>query len=701
MMKQTIRMSAPLLLLAPGLALAQVDTSEWLCESCPFDDGYRGSIELGGTQVSDDAARFGNYTGLDEEGTYADVNGQGRYASHGYRLDWTLEDLGYDSRVFELSGGKQGVFGFDIGYRELPHRRFDTASTIFVRTAGDTFSLPSGWVPAGTTDAMTQLSSSLQRTLVGTDRTIIDFGADWTPAKAFRVFADFRRQTRDGIDITSGSSYQQASFLPRFVDYETDQIDAGVQYNADNFTIGLAWYGSFFTNNNPALTWETPFSATPGAEVLTMASAPESDFSQISLSGKYRFDTWDTVLAFMAASGQGEQNQALLPYTSNPTIPLPLILMPSPDPSVDTANYAFTVTARPLDKARIKFAYRYDERDNKTLMGDWTRVIVDTLDSGEVEQNIPYSFDRTHVAVSGEYALLPRLKLSAGYDRKELNRDFQEVAEQTTDTGWGQIRWQASDWLDLRAKGGGSRRGIDRYDESVAVSLGQNPLMRKYNLAFRDRTFGEVVAVIAPLDAPVSLTATALFADDDYKASYVGLNGSEEFRASADISWAIAESASLYVSFGRDAIDAHQTGSEQFGFWDWSAFHEDTFDHIGFGMSWRPEDSKFGLSFSYDRGDGLTRIALDSLSGGPSQLPDLESTLDSARIEAAYAFSERLTGTFDLRYEAFELQDWALVAETTLPTVLTLGAQPYDYDVYAVGIGLRYRFGEEAITLAD
>jgi opacity protein-like surface antigen len=306
-----------------------------------------------------------------------------------------------------------------------------------------------------------------------------------------------------------------------------------------------------------------------------------------------------------------------------------------------------------------------------------------------------------HTTISGEYALLKDLKVSAGYERKEMNRDFQEVAEQTTDLGWGQIRWRPLAWLDIRAKGGASQRGIDRYNDTIAVSLGQNPLMRKYNLAYRYREFGEVVASISPLELPVSFSVSALFADDDYKESLVGLNGAEEFRATADISWAVSESASVYLVFGQDRIDAHQTGAEQFGFWDWSAFHEDDFDHTGVGMTWRPSDSKFDFSLDYNRGTGKTRIALDSLSGGPSTLPTLESTLDSAHAEASYEFSDRLQGTFHLRYERFDLKDWALVSQTTLPTVLTLGAQPYDYDVYAVGIGIRYRFGDDAISLAE
>jgi hypothetical protein len=54
-----------------------------------------------------------------------------------------------------------------------------------------------------------------------------------------------------------------------------------------------------------------------------------------------------------------------------------------------------------------------------------------------------------------------------------------------------------------------------------------------------------------------------------------------------------------------------------------------------------------------------------------------------------------------LWYERFDLKDWALVSQTTLPTILTLGAQPYDYDVYAVGIGVRYRFGDGDVTLVE
>ena len=43
----------------------------------------------------------------------------------------------------------------------------------------------------------------------------------------------------------------------------------------------------------------------------------------------------------------------------------------------------------------------------------------------------------------------------------------------------------------------------------------------------------------------------------------------------------------------------------------------------------------------------------------------------------------------------FTAEDWALqcAAPDTLPTILTLGAQPYDYEVWLAGIGFRYLIG--------
>jgi len=104
----------------------QVDTSAWECEFCPFESGNRADYQLGASSVSDDAAYLGDASGYSEEGVYANVDGEGSYASEGHQLRWSVEDLGLDSRYAELAGGRQGTFDYNLSYREIPRTQFFT-----------------------------------------------------------------------------------------------------------------------------------------------------------------------------------------------------------------------------------------------------------------------------------------------------------------------------------------------------------------------------------------------------------------------------------------------------------------------------------------------------------------------------------------------------------------------------------------------
>ena len=154
---------------------------------------------------------------------------------------------------------------------------------------------------------------------------------------------------------------------------------------------------------------------------------------------------------------------------------------------------------------------------------------------------------------------------------------------------------------------------------------------------------------------------------------------------------------------GYDEINAMQFGSETFDEADWVAVHEDDFGHVGVGVVLREIGGKADLRFDYSRGEGSTDISVSSQSGGLSALPALDSTLDSLQAELRYRWSDRLDVTLDLRYESFNAADWALqdVAPDTLPTVLTMGATPYDYDVWLFGLGFRYLVGRGEIEFPE
>lgn len=682
-------------LLAPAAATAQVDTSDWNCEYCPFEDGYRADYAAGGSYVTEDAPRFGNGTGLDEKGAYADLDGEGRYLNEGgTEVTWYAEDLGLDSRVFELGVGKPGKFGLDFGYSELPYRRFGDTVTPF---SGDSnmLSLPAGWVTAPNTGGMTELASALAPVPIQSDRSTFDFGFDVRAVKNFRFYADYRRQEREGTGIMTGSFFNQSSYLPRPIDDYTDRFDAGIGYSSDSFTFALAYMGSYYRNELDSLSWDNPFASFAGTDMGQLAVEPDNDFSQISFSAAYFAKAWNTVIAFSAANGKGEQDGSLLPYTINPTIPAPTIQLAGIDAKVDTTNYAFTVTTRPLDKLNVKLAYRYDERDNGTPISAWERIITDALLSGDVEPNIPYSFERSRLSLAGTYRLFDTVTISGGYDLAEIDRDFQEVASQTEHTGWGKLRWRPTPNLEATFRGGGSRREIDEYDTDVALAFNQNPLMRKYNLAHRAREFAEVALSASLIDSPISIGMAYLWAEDDYSKSELGMLEGSEDRITVDFNWAMGENSSLYLTAGGEVLESLQRGSESLTGPDWEAAHDDDFTHYGGGFRVAGIGEKLDLTFDYTRSDGKTKILVTGPAVSATPLPELESTMDSLRLMLNYNVSQRLAIDVNARWERFQAEDWGLegVAPDTISTVLTMGANPYDYDVWVFGIGFRYSVG--------
>src|SRR6478735_3646514 len=89
---------------------APPDTSKWTCKFCPFEEaGFRFTPNLGVGYVSDDSAKFGEYTGMNEQGAYLIADADGRYlGKDDLWLDFSAVDLGLDSRFVGLEGGRQG-----------------------------------------------------------------------------------------------------------------------------------------------------------------------------------------------------------------------------------------------------------------------------------------------------------------------------------------------------------------------------------------------------------------------------------------------------------------------------------------------------------------------------------------------------------------------------------------------------------------
>jgi opacity protein-like surface antigen len=266
-----------------------------------------------------------------------------------------------------------------------------------------------------------------------------------------------------------------------------------------------------------------------------------------------------------------------------------------------------------------------------------------------------------------------------------------EVASEEVTDGWGRAQFRPSGYLGFVVKGGVEERDPDNYDLGVAAEFGQNPLMRKFNQAYRYRSYGELLANVAVGTLPLSLGASVHYGDDSYMQSDIGLISGLDRRYGVDVNWTVSDKIAAYATLGREKIDSTSKGSSTFGAADWTGNVQDDFETYGAGVNAQFTD-KITLSLDYTYGSGNSRTVLSGAGAG--RFPVVKSEMSSFKAGVTYGLSDRSDVMLNWWYETLSTSDWAYTAQpAALPTVLGLGVDPYNYDVNYVTLSVRYRFG--------
>src|SRR5690606_20120817 len=150
----------------------------------------------------------------------------------------------------------------------------------------------------------------------------------------------------------------------------------------------------------------------------------------------------------------------------------------------------------------LSSTYRYDNRDNKTPRAIYRYVPGDSqhqTGADEARLNRPYSFSEHKFNADARYRLTRGVRLLAGYEYRDVERDFSEVSrseEQSYKTG---LQLRAVDDLTLSIDYLHQRRAAGRYQGNRplfqthpagtvdAEDFENHPLLRKYYLADRNR----------------------------------------------------------------------------------------------------------------------------------------------------------------------------------------------------------------------
>jgi MtrB/PioB family decaheme-associated outer membrane protein len=479
--------------------------------------------------------------------------------------------------------------------------------------------------------------------------------------------------------------------LPAPIDYTTDQFDMGLTYAGARSRWRLEFSGSQFDNESIFVTWENPFSIFLGDNYLRGALEPGNEHHRLGLSGSVVFSPRFRFTA-SASVGEMEQDEVFLPYAINPAYedrPLPRTSLGG---KVDVSLFNLTARfnarlARGLD---LIAQFRSDERDNRTPVDVYTPILDDVARLDPLS-NTPYGYDRDLGKVELRYRTRGRLRLNTGIEKDRLQRSYQEVTDTDELSIWGSLHYSPTSAVNLRFKYENLDRDATTNTQFVGRGRAENPLLRKFNLADRDRDRITAALDLTPGER-VSINLSYFATDDDYSRSSLGLNNGEEQSLNLDFAYAASKTSNLYAFLSRDRIESEISGIGGFEEIGWNAVTRDTIATWGFGFAAQARDRvSFGFDYVYSDSDGAIRTAT---SAGEAPFPVLGTELTNARIYLTYKISDHWAWKLDAIREHYDSSDWQLdgIGPDGLANVLTMGEVSPDYVVKVIRAQATYRF---------
>jgi MtrB/PioB family decaheme-associated outer membrane protein len=655
------------------------------------------SMEAGVAGVSGDSkdrAFWGQYNGMRYQDAYGILNFD--YSrldtSTGTWLDVTGSNLGLQTRDLGVFWSRQGNWTLGGSYSELwsvnPY-------TVNSGVAGLGTTTPTATYLTGGAGSGYDHDPSTKRQALGV------FGSKWLGG-TFQLEGSVNSEKKTGNQLfgignncpstaSSGCSFTPGSqsgfgvlYTPLPIDYNHTQVEARLNYAGSSLQLSGGYYGSFFSNNNGALTpgvpstlnnaIGAPLPAGPGVQSYLgqpVASSPESQFNYFDLTGAYTFSPIIRT-NFKLAYSQGKQDQdfAGAGLTGAPAG------VGSLDGEVTSALAQARVVANPIANLSINAEYRYQNNADETPIVLYNQVGTTSYSNQRVSR------ENNSAKLEAAYRFPWAIQGLAGVGWTSVNRGtftptasytgVSALREETDETSWwlevrrsmtqtisGSLRYtgasrDGSDWL-APATGGVGLVAAD------PATLGPNAIYMP-TLADRDRNAIRLLLNWMATDA-LSVQFAIDYGRDDYKLpTEYALQESKFDLYTLDVNYALSESWNLngFLSTGSQKINQARPGGYIL------AFDETSFNagvgfagkvgekmRLGGSLAWVSNEDAYAQSVGPTTTAG--NAALLAASGG---LPEVTFRRMDLRLFGTYAFSDRSTIRADVAYQKLTYNDW-------------------------------------------
>jgi MtrB/PioB family decaheme-associated outer membrane protein len=510
------------------------------------------TVEAGAGYVSQDSYKAGEYNGLQDKGPFfpgnVDLRGGASFASTStwrYRIKGT--DLGLETRSVTALIGVPGKYQVNFGYDELRRNRSDSYQTPYNGVGTNTLTLPGTWrvptvagsggtnpvsarglVPAigdapyistaaannGALVSPTAAQKGLVDTAAAADvplfhnvdlftkRTKYDAGISINITDRWGVDANFTPEHKDGMKPMGSVSRNSAStggaslgdistVIPDLVDNDHNQFTANVYFKGKKSFAQVGYYGSFFRNQVPFMSWQNWATGPVGSgTVNTISSAPDNNYGQANASGGYTFSS-ATKLVVNGSYARNTQNDL---FITNPTT----VVVPVSSLNGLVVSTAFNakLSSRPSKKLNLTGGYKFDDRDNRTAIHIFQYADAEESPAANANfpagvnnpygavlaqnanANRPYSRKLNQFTADADYAVAKGQWVKGGYEFEKIDRSCTGawtscVDAATTNENTLRAEWRATVREDFSARVNyaySARRASD-YNENAFLAL--------------------------------------------------------------------------------------------------------------------------------------------------------------------------------------------------------------------------------------
>lgn len=401
------------------------DMSRWT-------DNY---VELGVGYNSKDSYKFGEWTGLREDGPFPIVglNWLSRAADNDAAY-WQVHGagLGLETRMLSAEAGVQGRWKLTGSADRLVRSELDSGSYIHQGLGGNRLTLAPGCSGFGSVTAINTACLQPYKIEQGRDFYRLGYGA--TLSSEWDVSVNYREDVRDGTRVMGFivNGFGQSISVPYAIDDHTQQVETLLSYASKQAQFQLGYTYSRYENELADLQIVNPI----GTPTLPnrMSLAPDNEFHQLQATGALSLGR-TTRLTTKLSYGLGTQDESFLPFSINGGgTDLALLPRRSLDGEVVKTLFDVSLATRPSDASSLKLGYQYYDYDNRTPRAEylyWGRdaAVAPNPNSAATRTSTPVSSTEHKAVVDGDYYLAANTVLRGLVEYRQVQYDLLDRAE--------------------------------------------------------------------------------------------------------------------------------------------------------------------------------------------------------------------------------------------------------------------------------